>query len=81
MPDKIRATNFCGTLAANVDNEKMSDVEFRAFVRSTLGIVDLTERTYNEGVQDCRDSLPQLQAAIEKQTRQLFRARIRELDR
>lgn len=28
--------NFCQTLAANVDNEKLTDAEFREFVRVSL---------------------------------------------
>ena len=33
---KIPAESFVGTLAVNVDNEKLSDAEFRQFVRNTL---------------------------------------------
>lgn len=44
MPDEsmgrtVPATNFVSTLAANVDNRKLSDAEFREFVRRTLPIV------------------------------------------
>jgi len=35
----VPASNFVGTLAANVDNQKLSDAEFREFVRNTLPIV------------------------------------------
>ena len=35
----VPAANFCGTLQANVDNEKLSDAAFREFVRNTLPIV------------------------------------------
>ncbi len=35
----VPAANFCGTLVANVDNKKLSDKEFREFVRRTLPIV------------------------------------------
>lgn len=38
---KVPPENFCGTLAANVDNEKLSDAEFRQFVRNSLAVVDL----------------------------------------
>ena len=38
---KVPPANFCGTLAANVDNEKLSDAEFRQFVRNSLAVVDL----------------------------------------
>lgn len=36
----IPATSFVDTMSANVDNEKMSDSDFRQFVRNTLPIVD-----------------------------------------
>lgn len=36
----VSAKNFVQTLAANVDNDKLSDKQFREFVRSTLPIVD-----------------------------------------
>lgn len=42
--DRVPATNFCATLAANVDNGKLSDAEFREFVRNTLPIVDFPRR-------------------------------------
>jgi hypothetical protein len=35
----VPASNFVGTMVANVDNEKMSDADFRQFVRNTLPIV------------------------------------------
>lgn len=35
----VDAENFCATLAANVDNEKLSDADFREFARNTLPIV------------------------------------------
>lgn len=37
---KVPAVNFIGTMMANVDNEKMSDSEFREFIRNTLPIVE-----------------------------------------
>lgn len=40
----VPAANFCATIAANVDNEKLSDAEFREFVRNTLPIVDFPRR-------------------------------------
>lgn len=40
---KVDAKNFCATLAANVDNEKLSDEAFREFVRNTISIVDYEE--------------------------------------
>jgi len=36
----VPASNFVGTVAANVDNEKMSDAEFRQFIRNTLPVVE-----------------------------------------
>jgi len=30
------ALNLMGTIAVNVDNEKLSDADFRAFIRNTL---------------------------------------------
>jgi hypothetical protein len=35
----VPASNFVGTVAANVDNKKMSDADFRVFIRNTLPIV------------------------------------------
>jgi hypothetical protein len=35
----VLASNFVGTIAANVDNGKISDAEFRKFIRRTLPIV------------------------------------------
>lgn len=37
---KVPPDNFCGTLAANVDNAGLSDAEFRQFVRNSLPVVD-----------------------------------------
>ena len=34
--EKDRAFYFCQTLMANVDNTKLSDAEFRTFVRNSL---------------------------------------------
>jgi hypothetical protein len=36
----IPADHFMGTIAANVDNDKLSDAEFRQFIRNTLTIVE-----------------------------------------
>lgn len=36
---KIPAENFVGTLAVNVNNVKLTDKEFREFIRNTLSIV------------------------------------------
>jgi hypothetical protein len=35
----VPAGNFCKTVQANVDNEKLSDADFREFIRNTLPIV------------------------------------------
>lgn len=37
---KVPAINFVGTIIANVDNNKLSDKEFREFIRNTLPIVE-----------------------------------------
>lgn len=44
---KIPARHFVKTLAANVDNEKLTDEAFREMVRNTLPIVSggKTEKT------------------------------------
>ena len=47
MDRPINADNFCGTLDCNVDNEKLSDKDFRQFVRNTLPHVEF-ERTKDE---------------------------------
>jgi hypothetical protein len=39
-PQKISAESFVATLAANVNNPKMSAEAFREFVRTTLPIVN-----------------------------------------
>ena len=44
LPRNVKAENFVGTVAANVDNPKLSDKEFRQFIRNTLPIV-----IYNPG--------------------------------
>ena len=36
----IPAQNFVEQIAANVDNNQLSDAEFRAFIRMTLSIVE-----------------------------------------
>jgi hypothetical protein len=38
--NNIPAEHFCTTLAVNVDNDKLSDADFRQFVRNTLPIVN-----------------------------------------
>ena len=35
----VPASNFMATVAANVDNAKMSDANFRQFIRNSLPIV------------------------------------------
>ena len=37
---KVGSVNFIGTMMANVDNEKLSDSDFRDFIRNTLPIVE-----------------------------------------
>lgn len=36
----VPAKNFVGTIMANVDNDLLSDAEFRDFIRNTLSIVE-----------------------------------------
>lgn len=36
----VPAENFCATLSVNVDNDKLTDANFREFVRNTLPIVE-----------------------------------------
>lgn len=36
----VPASHFMATIAKNVDNTKLSDAEFREFIRNTLPIVD-----------------------------------------
>lgn len=38
--NKVPALNFMGSILANVDNEKLSDTEFREFIRNTLPVVE-----------------------------------------
>jgi len=38
----VSASTFIGVIAANVDNIKLSDWEFRTFIRNTLPIVKYT---------------------------------------
>lgn len=40
MRAKVRAKNFVQTIAANVDNAKLSDADFRVFIRNTLPFVE-----------------------------------------
>ena len=42
---KVPASNFVATVASNVDNEKLTDAEFREFIRNTLPIVEYDEET------------------------------------
>lgn len=37
--DKISSDNFVSTISVNVDSDKLSDSEFRKFVKNTLPIV------------------------------------------
>ena len=39
----IPANNFVGTISVNVDNEKLTDKEFREFIRNTLPDVEFTK--------------------------------------
>jgi hypothetical protein len=39
MSNMVPAEHFMATIAVNVDNEKLSDADFRQFIRNTLPIV------------------------------------------
>ena len=41
--NNVPALNFIGTMLANLDNEKMSDKDFRDFIRNTMPIVEKPE--------------------------------------
>lgn len=43
MKSKVSAINFIGTMLANIDNEKLSDTDFRQFIRNTMPIVEKPE--------------------------------------
>lgn len=36
----VPAVHFIGTMMVNVDNDKLSDSEFRQFIRNTLPIIE-----------------------------------------
>jgi len=40
MKDKVPAENFMATIAANVDNKRITDEQFRDFIRNTLPVVE-----------------------------------------
>ena len=42
--NKVPAENFVATIAANIDNDKLSDAEFRQFIRNSIKIVNYTKR-------------------------------------
>ncbi len=54
MSYKVPAVNFIGTVLANLDNEKMSDEEFRQMIRNTMSIVEKPEfdKIVNEEVKE-----------------------------
>ena len=49
----VPAANFVSTMSANVNNEKMSDAEFREFVRNTIPIVQTDDR-WNDAIAACK---------------------------
>jgi hypothetical protein len=56
--DKISSDHFMGTLHVNVDNEKISDADFRRFVRNTLPIVEYPRplaREHSVEIGKCND--------------------------
>lgn len=44
----VPAENFMATIAANVDNDELSDGDFRDFIRRTLPIVQYPRRKNDE---------------------------------
>jgi hypothetical protein len=50
----IPAENFMATIAANVDNEELTDAAFRAFIRDTLPFVKYPRSKHekNKAAQD-----------------------------
>lgn len=40
MSHTVPAANFVGTMLANLDNDLMSDADFRQFIRNTMPIVE-----------------------------------------
>lgn len=49
----VPAANFVSTMSANVNNDKMSDAEFREFVRNTIPIVQTTDG-WNDAIEACK---------------------------
>jgi len=43
----VPAENFMATIAANVENKKVTDAEFREFIRNTLPIVKYKRKAKN----------------------------------
>lgn len=44
----VPANSFVMTIANNVNNKKLSDAEFRTFIRNTLPVVKYTKRRPNQ---------------------------------
>jgi len=49
MNNKVPAKNFVATIAANVCNEKLTDKQFREFIRNTLSIVEYPRKEEKDG--------------------------------
>ena len=49
-PRQSAADSFTATLAANVDNDRMTDAEFRQFVRNSLPAIEFTFPTERQVV-------------------------------
>ena len=47
----VSANSFVMTIANNVDNKKLSDAEFRTFIRNTLPVVEYTKRRPNQSLE------------------------------
>ena len=41
--DPEKSACLLGTIEANVDNKKLSDTEFRQFIRNSLSVAELTD--------------------------------------
>ena len=54
----VPASNFCSTLNANVDNEKLTDAQFREFVRNSLPSVDFPRPVAAPVVPDNHPAIP-----------------------
>ncbi len=59
--------NFCGTLLANLDNEKLTDKEFKIFVRNSIDIVAFPRRCYHFDTKKEYDLANDLQRVLKEE--------------